>query len=220
MHVSESKQDTQEIVASLIQKPKLIDKVAEALGDASRRGRQNAAAIMSELCRHKPELALPYIEDIEDALNRPEARTRWECLDALTILVDHDSRACEKAIPDAEVSLFDEENGFVRLAALRFLCRIGATTAVRSEKTWPMIDEALQCYHGDIEYGDMLNAVVDYSHGKLSDQVKHGLADRVRFDAENSKGSLQRKSRQIIDNLDIEAEGEGQAEGKDSSADA
>ena len=35
----------------------------------------------------------------------------------------------------------DEENGFVRLAALRFLCKLGATTAMRSEKVWPLLDE-------------------------------------------------------------------------------
>ena len=61
-----------------------------------------------------------------DALNRPEAQTRWECLDILTALVDYDSRTCDKAVPGAEAALFDEESGPVRLAAMRFLCKLGA----------------------------------------------------------------------------------------------
>ena len=117
------------------------------------------------------------------------------------MLVDKDSRACDKAISDAEASLFDEESGPVRLAALRFLCKIGATTENRSEKTWPLIDEAIQCYHGDLEFGDMLVAVVEYSQGKLSDSVKAALAERMAFDAANSKGSLQRRAQQILDNV-------------------
>ena len=89
----------------------------------------------------------------------------------------------------------------MRLAALRFLCKIGATTENRSEKTWPLIDEAIQCYHGDLEFGDMLVAVVEYSQGKLSDSVKAALAERMAFDAANSKGSLQRRAQQILDNV-------------------
>ena len=198
--MSDAKAD-QEIVSSIVADPSLLDKVAEALSGASRRARQHAAALMHGVAAEKPELLLPYDDAIIDALNRPEARTRWECLDALTILVDIDSRACDKAIADAEGSLFDEESGPVRLAALRFLCKIGATTENRSEKTWPLIDEALQCYHGDLEFGDMLAAVVDYSRGKLSEHVKSELAARVTFDAENGKGSLQRRSRQILENV-------------------
>ena len=47
----------------------------------------------------------------------------------------------------------------------------------------------------------MLSAVVEFSEGKLSPAVKKALSARVRFDAENGKGALQRKSQQIVDNL-------------------
>ena len=71
----------------------------------------------------------------------------------------------------------------------------------RSVEVWPLIDEAIQCYHGDLEFGDMLVAVVEYSQGKLSDSVKAALAERMAFDAANSKGSLQRRAQQILDNV-------------------
>ena len=86
-------------------------------------------------------------------------------LEALTIMVDFDSRTCAKALPEAESSLFDEESGPVRLGAMRFLCKYGATTAARSEKVWPLIDEGIQCYHGDLEFNDMLVALTDFSKG-------------------------------------------------------
>ena len=47
----------------------------------------------------------------------------------------------------------------------------------------------------------MLSAIVLFSEGKLAPEVKQGLIDRVSFDAEHSKGSLKRRSQQIIDNL-------------------
>ena len=199
--MSEKSQETLEAAQTAIKDPALLKTVVDALAGASRRARQNSSAILSEVAKEHADLLVPFESELIDALNRPEARTRWECLDALTQLVDKDSRACDKAIAGAETSLFDEESGPVRLAALRFLCKIGATTETRSEKTWPLIDEAIQCYHGDLEFGDMLVAVTEYSQGKLSDSVKASLAQRMAFDASNSKGSLQRRARQILENV-------------------
>ena len=89
----------------------------------------------------------------------------------------------------------------LRLAAMRFVCRIGATTEARSERTWPLIDEAIQCYHGDLEFQDMLVAVTEYSTGSLSDGVKTDLAARMSFDAGNAKGVLKKRAAQIVANV-------------------
>ena len=116
-------------------------------------------------------------------------------------MVDHDSRTCDKAVPGAETALFDEESGPVRLAAMRFLCKLGATTENRSERVWPLVDEAIQCYHGDLEFQDMLVSVIDFSAGKLAPSVKKELGARMAFDASNGKGPLKRRAQQIIDNV-------------------
>ena len=156
------------------------------LGDSSRRNRQNAAGSLAFIAKVSPELLVPHASDLVDALNRPEAQTRWESLDALTALVPVESRCTDKALAGAENALFDEENGFVRLAAMRFFCAYGATTEKRSENVWPLIDEAIQCYHGDVEFNDMLNAVAEFATGKLSEHVKEALVERMSFDAQGA----------------------------------
>lgn len=181
-----------------------IDEVVERLSEAKRRDRQIAAAALHQIAKEDASQLGPYTAQLIDALNRPEAQTRWECLETLALLVPVDSRTCSKAIPEVEAALFDEESGPVRLGAMRFLCKLGATTAARSEKVWPLIDEGIQCYHGDLEFNDMLAAINDFAAGKPSDQVKLQLRDRMLFDATNGKGSLQRKAQQIIDNLQLE----------------
>lgn len=178
-----------------------LSALVACLEGASRRDRQNAASILAEYAKLDPEPLVASANAFVDALNRPEAQTRWECLDVLTLIVPLDSRVCDKAFPGAETALFDEDSGPVRLSAMRFLCKLGATTENRSDRAWPLIDEAIQCYHGDFEYQNMLSAVVEFSEGKLSPEVKNALAARVAFDAENGKGSLGRKSKQIIENL-------------------
>lgn len=178
-----------------------LDLLIEQLSSAKRVDRQHAAVAIHIVTDTDPNMVAPFIDDLIDALNRPEAQTRWEVLDALTQLIDVDARACGKALPEVETALFDEESGPVRLAAMCFLCKYGATTTSRSDKVWPLIDEGIQCYHGDLEFNDMLSALYDFAGGKLSKEVKEALIDRMTFDATNGKGSLQRKAQQILENV-------------------
>ena len=191
--MSEKTQNTKELAAEVLKAEGMLEGIVAALAGPSRRVRQVA--------KIDPEKLAPHADEFIDALNRPEAQTRWESLDILTELVPIDSRACDKALAGAEAALFDEDNGFVRLAALRFLCALGSTTENRSQKVWPLLDEAIQCYHGDYEYQDMLIALTSFADGKIASEVKEGLAERVKFDAEHGKGALKRRSQQIIEVL-------------------
>ena len=194
-------QDAKEQAEALSKDEKALSELVEVLAAGSRRERQQAAATIAQVSRAHAEALIPHANALVDALNRPEAQTRWEVLDALTELVPYESRTCDKGIAGAETALFDEDSGPVRLAAMRFLCAYGATTENRSEKIWPLIDEGIQCYHGDLEFQDMLLAVTDFSCGKLSPEVKAKLAERMRFDAENGKGALQKRAAQIVENI-------------------
>ena len=197
---SETPEDKQQI-ENAQKDPQVINGLTEALAGGSRRDRQQAARIIAGVAKNCPDLLVPHAAALVDALERPEAQTRWECLDALAQLVPLDGRACEKAVPGAESALFDEDSGPLRLAAMRFLCRLGATTEKRSEKVWSLIDEGIQCCHGDLEFQDMLLAVIDFSQGKLDGSVKEALADRMRFDSTNGKGMLKRRATQILENV-------------------
>lgn len=199
--MSEKTENIKETAQQAIESPETIGTLITELSGSSRRARQNAAAVFAQISKVDPEVLIPYLDEFIDALKKPEAQTRWESLEVLTALVPFASKSCDKALPDAETALFDEESGFVRLAALRFLCKLGATTENRSEKVWPLLDEAIQCYHGDYEYQDMLIALIGFSEGKISQNAKDGLKERMAFDAEKSKGALKRRSQQIVDNV-------------------
>lgn len=195
------KEQREQLAEVALEDSKVLEELVARLEGPSRRTRQNAAAVLAFVAARRPEALAPYISAIVDALNRPEAQTRWECLDILTAIVAIDSRNCDKALPGAESALFDEESGPLRLAALRFMCRLGSTTENRSLKTWPLIDEAIQCYHGDPEFQDMLVAVIGFSEGKIAAQVAEQLAERMAFDAKNGRGMLKKRAQHILDNL-------------------
>lgn len=198
--MSDKAQDMQAVAEKACTDKKVLDELVESLSGASRRTRQTAASTLALVARQSPEVLVEHVDAVIDALNRPESQTRWEALEILCVLVGQDSRMCDKALQGAETALFDEDSGFVRLSALRFMCTIGSTTENRSEKVWPLLDEAIQCYHGDLEFQDMLVAIADFASGKISPTVKTELIERMRFDAESGKGVLKKRAQIIIDN--------------------
>ncbi len=199
--VSNTSEDVQALLDEAMSDKKKIKPIAEMLSCSKRVERQHAAAALHALAQADPKPVAPYLDDLVDALSRPEAQTRWEALETITLMVDVDSKGAAKALDEAESALFDEESGPVRLAAMRYLCKLGSTTPARCDKVWPLIDEGIQCYHGDLEFSDMLVALYDFAGGKLSPEVKQALRDRLEFDATNGKGSMQRRAQQIIDNI-------------------
>ena len=115
-----------------------------------------------------------------------------------TAIAGVNADAVADAYDGAEASLFDDGSATVRLAAFVFLCRLGASSAERSDQVWPLIDEAIQCYHGDAEYRDMLAALLGLARGAASDATKAALAARVRFDAESGSGYIKSFSAEIL----------------------
>lgn len=189
-------------LASVENSADALSALIEDLSSSSRRSRQMAARVVNLFAQREPALLVPYIEQLIDALYRPEAQTRWEILDALTLLAPDNAKECGAAYEGAEAALFDEISAPLRLSAFRFLTVWGATERRRSEKVWPIVDEAIQCYHGDLEYRDMLALLFTFAHGQISGSVAAELAGRLHFDAENGKGSYLRvRSREIYEAL-------------------
>ncbi len=145
-----------------------------------------------------PRSLKDYPDALADALERPEAQTRWEILGALEKIVDTDARVVDRALDGTTAALHDEDSGVVRLAAFRLLATYGATTETRSEKVWPLLDEAIRVYHGDSEFPQMLTGLIKLVSGNASDDVREAAAETMSFDAEHSKGLTGRRAKQVV----------------------
>jgi hypothetical protein len=197
--VFDTSSDRAAVAEQAISDKKILGALVDNLSTDARRVRQFSAAAINSIAEQQPEVLVSYIPQIADALHRPEAQTRWEVLEALSRLVELNPEAADDALSGAEVSLYDEESGSARLAAVRFLSAYGALDNRRSARVWPLLDEAIQCYHGDPEFQDMLVAITGFAGGRLKKEVRVSLASRMEFDAKNSKGSLKRRAGQIVE---------------------
>lgn len=195
--VSPTKKDSKSKGLTATQK-KEIESFIESLSNPSRRRRQEAAHEIAEIAQTTPEAFAGRVEDLIDALYRPEAQTRWEILAALASLSESYGNEVIKAFDGAEASLFDDTSSTVRLAAFLFLTRYGATSQKHSDQAWPLLNEAIQCYHGDAEYYDMLVGTLNFAKGAISKETKTALKERFAFDAENATGYIQKFSAEIV----------------------
>ena len=178
--------------------PDAVAALIEELSGPSRRRRQEAGLAVAAIAHAEPALLEAHIDALIDALYRPEAQTRWEVLDALTALAPLYGERTFGAFEGAEASLFDEDSSTVRLAAFLFLARYASVAPERSDEAWPLLDEAIQCYHGDAEYRDMLVGLLEMVSGSISEATASALVERVGFDAENGISFIKSYSVQII----------------------
>ena len=197
VQASPTKKDSKSKGLTAAQK-KEIESFIESLSNPSRRRRQEAAHEIAEIAQTTPEAFEGRVEDLIDALYRPEAQTRWEILAALASLSESYGNEVIKAFDGAEASLFDDTSSTVRLAAFLFLTRYGATSQKHSDQAWPLLNEAIQCYHGDAEYYDMLVGTLNFAKGVVSKETKAALKERFAFDAENATGYIQKFSAEIV----------------------
>lgn len=181
----------------------MVDRLIDELSGPIRRTRQEAASSLAEMAREHPESIEADVEHITealvDALYRPEAQTRWEALGALREIATNHPELAAQAYEGAEASLFDENSSRVRIEAFRLLARLGASSPELSDKVWPLLDEAIQCFHGDLGYRDMLDSLLEFAEGNASDASKQALVDRISFDVTGGRGYVKTCSAKIAD---------------------
>ena len=191
--------DISDVAAQAIADPAILAALIENLGGGSRRVRQFCAAALNAVSEERVDLLKPYVAQLSDALFRPEAQTRWEILAALTSLAAVDPDCAAKAFEGAEESLYDEESGMLRYTAFRYFAKLAAAGPDWCRKVWPLLDEALQCYHGDPEFAGMLDAMVDLAQTDIDAQTRSALCDRMKFDAQAGKSPLAYRAQHIIE---------------------
>ena len=187
-----------EIVERACANKKVRAGLFDVLAGEDRSQRVLAAKSVHTIAIADPALLKDHADEMADALEKPEAQTRWEILGALEKMVPVDARVVDKAFNGTTAALHDEDSGVVRLAAFRLLASYGATTETRSEKVWPLLDEAIRVYHGDSEFPQMLTGVIRLVQGNASDSVREAAADTMSFDSEHTKGLTGRRAKQIV----------------------
>lgn len=196
--VFDTNEQREALAQQALEDESIVEQLAQEVAESGRMRRQKAASTIALIALQDASVLLPYADDIASGLTKPEAQTRWEVLHALDLMGKAGQRYGEDVLAAAEDALYDETNGIVREAAFHFFCGYGSASVENSEKVWTQIDEAIQCYHGNPEFSDMLTQLVAFAESDISLATSSALAQRMKFDAENGSGTLRMRSEQIV----------------------
>lgn len=191
-------EDREAIAKAALENTAIMDVLVELLGGKSRAKRQRAASALSIAAAEDAAAVAPFIDVVIEGLEKPEAQTRWECLNILCAFIKAGIAVPASVLVDAEDALFDEESGFVREAAFKYYCLYGSSSEQASEEVWPNLDEAIQCHHGNGEFNDELVDLLAFADSPISAEVAKALAARMDFDSKNAKGTLRMRSERIV----------------------
>jgi hypothetical protein len=177
---------------------KVLAKLVTRLSAGAKAERAKAAHLIHEVACLDVQRLFLHVDHLIAALDNPEPQTRWEVLGALEEIASRSAKLLDKAIIPTTNSLHDEDSSVVRLAAFRVLSIYGSTSIRRSEKVWPLLDEALRCYHGDSEYPGMLTALALFVDGRAPKALKLEAGALVEPDASHPKAAIARGARRVF----------------------
>lgn len=176
----------------------LVALSVENLQGRSRRSRQEASQILARLAKDDPESVADHADALIAALEVHEAQTRWQCLEALADIARVAPESILEGFDGAEAALFEEGSPSMRVAAFRFMVCYSMVSPERSAEAWPIMAEALQCYHGDPEYRDMLICLRDLVGADLDANVRANLLSRMAFDSKQGRGLVRAYATDIM----------------------
>jgi hypothetical protein len=197
--------DAQDAAEELSPEAQAALKTKKAMGELvtrlfsdSKPERAQAAKTVHEASVASPAALEPHVDAMVEALEHPEPQTRWELLGALEEVARSSPKLLDKAVVPATACLHDAGSSVVRVAAFRMLAQYGGSSKKRAEQVWPLLDEALRCYHGDSEYPGMLAGLVLLVDGRAPDEVKKEAAALVEPDASHPRAAISRRARQVF----------------------
>ena len=183
---------------AVLKSKKATNQLVSRLSSDKKSERTAAAKTVHEVSVASPESVQPHVDAMVAALDHAEPQTRWEILGALEEVARSSPKLLDKAVVPATACLHDTSSSVVRIAAFRMLAQYGGTSKRRAEQVWPLLDEALRCYHGDSEYPGMLAGLVLMVDGRAPAEVKQEAADLVEPDASHPRAAISRRARQVF----------------------
>ncbi len=164
----------------------IVDRLIDELAGPVRRTRQEAASTLAEMAREHADRLEPDVERVTEALSTPCTAPRRR-------------RAGRRSMPCGGRHVPPGSWPRRPMRAPRPRCSTrtqsralstpsacsrawGASSPELSDKVWPLLDEAIQCFHGDLGTAICSTACLSLPGRIDADASKQALVERISFD--------------------------------------
>jgi hypothetical protein len=106
--------------------------------------RSGAAKIVEQVAETRPEWVAPYTRPLLDALEMPEAQTRWMAIHTLGLCASIEPAAAGLALPKAQEFILADSGVCLWDRTIVYLGYLGATSPGNLERVMPLLENALE----------------------------------------------------------------------------
>ena len=139
-------EDSNRIVAEMcIGDPRLLAQIAIGLGD-SKKLQSDAIEVFTFVSQVKPELVIPYAENILPLLYNKVTKTRWEAVHTLSCIAEKIPDIISSVLPTLQSLMERDKSTIVRDYALDTVANYAKVSAETSEKSYELLKLALELW--------------------------------------------------------------------------
>jgi len=140
-------EDSNRIVAEMcIVDPRLLAQIAIGLEDSDKKLQSDAIEVFTFVSQVKPELVVPYADNILPLLYSKEGKVRWEAVHTLSCIAEKIPDIVSSILPTLQLLVERDKSTIVRDYALDTMANYAKVSAETSEKSYELLKYALELW--------------------------------------------------------------------------
>ena len=140
-------EDSNRIVAEMcIADPRLLAQITIGLEDSDEKLQSDAIEVFTFVSQVKPELIVPYAENILPLLYSKKGKVRWEAVHTLSCIAEQISDIISSILPTLQSLVEKDKSTIVRDYALDTVANYAGVNAEASEESYELLKYALELW--------------------------------------------------------------------------
>ena len=140
-------EDCNKIVAEkCITSPRLLADIAVGLEDKDKKLQSDCIEVFTLVAEKKPELAVPYADNIVPLLSSKESKTRWEAAHTLSFIAEKTPDDIFPILPVLQSLIENDHSTIVRDYSIDTIANYAKVSIETSEKSYELLKYALELW--------------------------------------------------------------------------
>jgi hypothetical protein len=144
---SDKTEDSNRIVAEkCIANPRMLAEIAIGLEDKDKKLQSDCIEVFTLVSEKKPELIVPYSENIIPLLHSKETKTRWEAIHTLSFIAEKIPDIIFSVLPTLQSLIEKDKSTIVRDYTMDTIANFAKTNVETSRKSYELLKYALELW--------------------------------------------------------------------------
>ena len=134
------------VAEKCIASPRLLTEIAVGLEESDKKLQSDSIEVFTFVSEVKPEIVVPYAENILPLLYSKETKTRWEAVHTLSLIADKIPDIIVSVLPLLQSLAENDKSTIVRDYAIDTVANYAKISAETSEKSYEILKFALELW--------------------------------------------------------------------------